>query len=71
MESGKGAIQDISSVFANLKVDVIRLDPNFDKNNENNNLNATIAVSNLDKLQEVIEKLRQISNVLSAKRSGG
>ncbi len=71
LESGKGAIQDISSVFANLKVDVIRLDPNFDKNNENNNLNATIAVSNLDKLQEVIEKLRQISNVLSAKRSGG
>ncbi len=64
----KGLIQDISSVFANLKVNVIRVDSEIDKNIENNNLYASIAIKNVDQLNNLMKKLRQITDVLGVKR---
>ncbi len=63
-----GLLHDITSVFANNKVNLIAANTYSDKNRSQARMRLTIEINNIDDLSRVLAKISQLSNVISARR---
>lgn len=60
-------VSDIMLIFPSLKITVSAVNARTDKNNIAN-IDVTISITNLDQLQEIIQKIKKIKSVLIVKR---
>jgi len=60
-------VSDIMLIFSSLKITVSAVNARTDKNNIAN-IDVTISITNLDQLQEIIQKIKKIKSVLIVKR---
>lgn len=63
-----GLLHDITSVFANNKVNLLAANTLSDKNRNQARMRLTIEINNIDDLSRVLAKISQLSNVVSARR---
>ena len=63
-----GLLHDVTSVFANNKVNLIAANTLSDKNSNQAKMRLTIEISNIDDLSRVIAKISQLSNVVNVRR---
>ncbi len=63
-----GLLHDVTSVFANNRVNLIAANTLSNKDNNQAKMRLTIEISNIDDLSRVLAKISQLSNVVSARR---
>jgi GTP pyrophosphokinase len=64
----KGLLRDISSVFANAEIDVVGVNTQSDRRNDQASMRFTVEVSDMSQLSRVIDRLAQIPDVLDVRR---
>lgn len=64
----KGLLKDISTVFADEKVNVLSLSTRTDVKDQSVQMEVKVEVANLEMLSKLLAKLDQLPNVLSVKR---
>lgn len=64
----KGLLRDISSVFANAEIDVLGVNTQSDRRNDQASMRFTAEVSDMSQLSRVIDRLAQIPDVLDVRR---
>ncbi|MDG1206513.1 MAG: bifunctional (p)ppGpp synthetase/guanosine-3',5'-bis(diphosphate) 3'-pyrophosphohydrolase, partial [Pseudomonadales bacterium] len=64
-----GLLHDITGVFLDEKTNVIEMTSRSDKKNNRVNINMIMEVTSLNELLRTLEKIEQIPNVISARRS--
>lgn len=63
-----GLVRDITNYFANEKINMLSILSNTDKNSHEAHIHVTVEISGLETLQRVLDKIKQIPNVLGAWR---
>ncbi|NOX27418.1 MAG: GTP diphosphokinase [Gammaproteobacteria bacterium] len=63
-----GLLHDVTSVFANNRVNLVAANTLSNKDNNQAKMRLTIEISNIDDLSRVLAKISQLSNVVSARR---
>lgn len=63
-----GLIRDISTIFANEKMNLIAVNTQFDRNQNEAHMNLTIETTGLDALSKVLDKIKRLANIIEAKR---
>jgi GTP pyrophosphokinase len=63
-----GLMQDISTILANHKINVINLDSKVNRDEQTVFMRMTIEIHGVDELVEIVDKLSQIPNVQEVKR---
>ena len=66
----KGLLRDVSSVMADEDANVIDTDTHTDATNDRASMRFTVEVSDVDQLEHVCSKLRQLSDVIEVRRTG-
>jgi GTP pyrophosphokinase len=64
----KGLLRDISSVLSDDDVDVVGVNTVSDRRTDRASMRFTVEVKNMDQLEQVIVKLRQIPDVIGVRR---
>ena len=64
-----GLLHDITGVFLDEKTNVIEMTSRSDKKNNRVNINMIMEVTSLNELLRTLEKIEQLPNVISARRS--
>ncbi|MCB1775183.1 MAG: bifunctional (p)ppGpp synthetase/guanosine-3',5'-bis(diphosphate) 3'-pyrophosphohydrolase, partial [Gammaproteobacteria bacterium] len=64
----KGLLRDISSVFANAEIDVLGVNTQSDRRNDQASMRFTAEVSDMTQLSRVLDRLAQIPDVLDVRR---
>ena len=64
----KGLLRDISSVFANAEIDVVGVNTQSDRRNDQANMRFTVEVADMGQLSRVMDRLAQIPDVLNVRR---
>ena len=64
----KGLLKDISTVFADEKVNVMELNTRTERRNQSVNMEIVVEVASLEALSKLLAKLDQLPNVLSVRR---
>jgi GTP pyrophosphokinase len=64
----KGLLRDISSVFANAEIDVVGVNTQSDRRNDQASMRFTVEVCDMSQLSRVIDRLAQIPDVLDVRR---
>lgn len=64
----KGLLKDVSSVFADEKINVLALNTRTQTEDQSVHMEALVEVRNLEEMSKVLAKLDQLPNVLSVKR---
>lgn len=64
----KGLLRDVSTVFADEKVNVLEISTRTDSNNQSVLMEGLIEVTSIEALSKILAKLDQLPNVLSVKR---
>ncbi|MBN2887416.1 MAG: bifunctional (p)ppGpp synthetase/guanosine-3',5'-bis(diphosphate) 3'-pyrophosphohydrolase [Chromatiaceae bacterium] len=65
----KGLLRDVSSVFSDVDVDLLSSETHAERTTDTASMRFTLEVRNLDQLQRLIGKLRQIPDVLEVRRA--
>jgi GTP pyrophosphokinase len=65
----KGLLRDISSVFADDDVDVVGVNTHSDRSTDTAAMRFTVEVRDMDHLELVLAKLKQVPDVLDVRRS--
>lgn len=63
-----GLIRDISTIFANDKINMIAMTTRIDKHEHAAHINLTIETSSLAVLSKVLDKIKLLPNIIEAKR---
>lgn len=63
-----GLIRDISTIFANEKMNLIAMSTRIDKTQHEAHINLTVETSGLASLSKVLDKIKQLPNIIEAKR---
>lgn len=63
-----GLIRDISTIFANEKMNLIAISSRMDKNENAAHISLTVETSGLASLSKVLDKIKQLPNIIEAKR---
>jgi GTP pyrophosphokinase len=63
-----GLLRDITNYFANEKINVLGIQSNTEKYSHEAHVHVTVEISGLETLQRILDKLKQIPNVLGAWR---
>jgi GTP pyrophosphokinase len=64
----KGLLRDISSVFANAEIDVVGVNTQSDRKNDQASMRFTVEVCDMSQLSRVMDRLAQIPDVMSVRR---
>jgi len=64
----QGLLHDVTSVFANNRVNLIAANTLSDKNSNQAKMRLTIEINNIDDLSRVLAKISQLPNVVSVRR---
>ena len=64
----KGLLKDISSVFADEKVNVLEMNTRTNTKDQSVSMEVLVEVINLEEMSKLLAKLDQLPNVLSVKR---
>jgi GTP pyrophosphokinase len=64
----KGLLRDISSVFANAEIDVLGVNTQSDRRNDQASMRFTAEVSDITQLSRVLDRLAQIPDVIDVRR---
>ncbi|MEA3643606.1 MAG: TGS domain-containing protein, partial [Lamprobacter sp.] len=67
----KGLLRDVSSVLADEDANVIATETQTDATNDRASMRFTVEVSDIDQLEQVCAKLRQLIDVIEVRRTGG
>ncbi|WP_242519189.1 RelA/SpoT family protein [Halochromatium roseum] len=67
----KGLLRDVSSVLADEDANVIATETQTDATNDRASMRFRVEVSDIDQLEQVCAKLRQLSDVIEVRRTGG
>lgn len=67
----RGLLRDVSSVLADEEANVIATETQTDKAHDRASMRFRVEVSDVDQLEQVCAKLRQLSDVIEVRRSGG
>jgi len=65
----KGLLRDISSVFADDDVDVVGVNTHSDRSTDTAAMRFTVEVRDMDHLELVLAKLKQVPDELDVRRS--
>ena len=68
-EDGEGLLRDISGLIAQFNLSIFALTSRVNTQNSMALIGLTIEVKNLDLLEDIVKKLRQVKGVVSIKRS--
>ena len=63
-----GLMQDISTILANLKVNLLNINSNTDRDEQIVNTRMTIEIHSVDELVAIIDKLSSVPNVQEVRR---
>ncbi len=63
-----GLLNDITAVFVNEHINVLRVNSQSDQNKHQATIELTIEIADADKLSQALNKLSQINNVIEVKR---
>ena len=64
----QGLLRDISTIIANERVSIIGMESNTDSSKQTMSMNLKMAISNAEGLSRLLDKLRQLDDVVDVKR---